>query len=268
MLAEGELDAVFVMTPPEQHAPMSLAAIERGLAVMCEKPLAASLGEAGAMARAATARGVATAVNFTYRSSPGPRLVARLVRNGAIGGLLAAELAYLQGRGLVQAGPFRDPLADLGAHLFDALRWWCGPLTRVGAAASVEEPRSWSLAGTLASGASVALTISRIATGRGNALLATLYGQRGALRLEFDVESVSVARCEVGSTEWQEVPIPPELRLTYAEFPTVHVDRLVGALRGDQAWPTFADGLAVQEVIEAAQRSAASGRFLALPLEP
>lgn len=270
MLDQAGLDAVFVMTPPEQHAPMSLAAIERGLAVMCEKPLAATLEEATAMASAAEARGVRTAVNFTYRSAAGPRFVARLVAEGAIGELLDAQVAYLQGRALTQLGPFRDPLTDLAPHLFDALDWWGGPLRQLAAfeADGGGLPPSWSLAGLFANGASVSVSVSRVASGRNNAILATLNGRSGSLRLAFDTEAVSVSHAAPGPSEWQELPIPAELRVDYASFPAVHFNRLVDALRGAEPFPTFEDGRRVQEMIEAARCSAAGGRSLRLPLEP
>jgi predicted dehydrogenase len=275
MLATGELDAVFVMTPPEQHAPMSLAAIERGLHVMCEKPLSVTLEESREMVRAAAGRGVRTAVNFTYRSSPGPRYVARLLANPGIGELLDVQIAYLQGRGLALPGPFRDPLSDLGAHAVDALFWWAdaaggGGLDGVAAFASRHTngtPLSWTAAGSLAGGATVGLSISRVAAGRGNAVLATLCGGAGSLKLDFDVEAVRVSRAEAGGAEWRELPIPPELHVDYVTFPRVHFDRLVGALLGEEQFPTFEDGLRVQEAIAAAERSAASGLVVRLPLE-
>ena len=265
MLATGGVDAVFVMTPPEQHAAMSLAALEAGCAVMCEKPLAATLDEARAMASAARRSGQRTAVNFTYRTSPGFRLVERLLDDPGIGEPLHVELSYLQGRGLTQPGPFRGALVDLGPHAFDALLWWLGPISRIGA---VSDPAglSWALAGRLGSGATLAATISRVAAGRGNAVLVTLSGRDGAIRLEFDVEDVRVTRAAAGTTEWREVPIPAELALDYATFPRVHWDRIVGALRGEEQFPDFEQGLRVQEVIAAAARSDERGELVALPL--
>jgi predicted dehydrogenase len=265
MLAAGEVDAVFVMTPPEQHAAMSVAALEAGCAVMCEKPLAATFAEARAMAAAAQRSGQRTVVNFTYRTSPGFRLVEQLLADPGIGEPLHAELSYLQGRGLTQPGPFRGALVDLGPHALDALLWWLGPVTRIGA---VSDPTglSWALAGRLGSGATLAATISRVAAGRGNAVLATLSGRQGAIRLEFDVEAVRVTRAVAGATDWREVPIPAELAIDYASFPRVHWDRIVGALRGEERFPDFEQGLRVQEVIEAAARSNERGELVSLPL--
>lgn len=270
MLAAGELDAVFVMTPPEQHAEMSLAALDCGLHVMCEKPLSVTLAESRAMVQAADSRAVRTAVNFTYRSSPGLRYLARLLAEPGIGELLDVQIDYLQGRGLALPGPFRDPLPDLGAHALDALFWWAGDgLSEIGALASRHAngaPLSWSAAGRLAGGATVGLSVSRVASGRGNAILATLSGRRAALRLEFDVEAVRVLRAEAASGDWTELPIPDDLRLDYAAFPRYHFDRIVGALRGEEEFPTFADGLRVQEAIAAAERSVERGEVVRLPL--
>src|SRR5687767_6536367 len=96
-----EVDAVFVMTPPELHAEMSIAALERGKHVMCEKPLASSLADAQAMTEAAERRGRRTAVNFTYRSVAALRTLERALVDPGIGQLLHAEVGYYQGRGLL-----------------------------------------------------------------------------------------------------------------------------------------------------------------------
>ena len=69
LLAQTPLDAVFVATPNDTHHPLVMAALERGLAVACEKPLAPTVAQAREMHAAATQRGVPTAVNFSYRSS-------------------------------------------------------------------------------------------------------------------------------------------------------------------------------------------------------
>ena len=57
---ERQIDAVVVSTPDHMHAPVSLAAMERGKHVYCEKPLTWSINEARQMARVARAKGVAT----------------------------------------------------------------------------------------------------------------------------------------------------------------------------------------------------------------
>jgi len=57
-LLAADIDAVVIATPPPLHAPMGLAAIAAGKHVLCEKPLAATLGEAHALRDAARAAGV------------------------------------------------------------------------------------------------------------------------------------------------------------------------------------------------------------------
>jgi predicted dehydrogenase len=69
LLGSETLDAVSNVTVDIMHAPISLAAIARDLAVLCEKPLATTLADARRMRDAASRRGVVTGVNFSYRNS-------------------------------------------------------------------------------------------------------------------------------------------------------------------------------------------------------
>jgi predicted dehydrogenase len=281
MLASGELDAVFVLTPPPLHAEMSIAAIEAGLATCCEKPLARSRAEAQAMVAAAERRGARTAVNFTYRSTTAHRLVARELGQIGIGRLHDLSLAYRQGRALTDGRYRRETLHDLGSHAVDALLWWAelagaGPPTAVAAmlASPAEEPAEqpgtplhWTLLIRLASGATATLTVSRVAAGFANAMDALAAGASGALRLSFETDRHGVERAAAGSAGWTPLPIPPDLELDYASFPAYHFDRIVGALRGEEQFPDFRQGLRVQAVLDAAEAAATSGEVVPLALD-
>src|SRR5438105_1962151 len=108
MIRSGLVDAVFVLTPAPFHAEMSIAALEAGLAVCCEKPLATSLAEAQAMADAAARLRLRTAVNFTYRSTTAHRLMARELAGRGVGRLHGLSVAYRQGRALWEARARRE----------------------------------------------------------------------------------------------------------------------------------------------------------------
>ena len=83
MLKSESLDCISNVTTDIMHAPVSLAAISRGAAVLCEKPLATSLADARRMRNAAARRTVISMVNFRYRNSAGAQAAAALIRGAA-----------------------------------------------------------------------------------------------------------------------------------------------------------------------------------------
>ncbi len=131
MLAEAELDAVIVATANDSHHPLSLAAIETGLHVLCEKPLAMNVDQATELAAAARQAGVVTMVPFTYRYMPMMQWLRQLIAEGYIGRPLQLNFRYYSGYALDGAYAWRfDPelagsgvIGDLGSHLIHLARW-------------------------------------------------------------------------------------------------------------------------------------------------
>jgi predicted dehydrogenase len=286
MLASGLIDAVVVETPPELHHPMSMAALARGLHVACEKPLATSVAQAREMEEAARRAGLRTAVNFTYRSMALQRYFAEVIEAGEIGDLLHFSIGYWQGRQLLPETPVRDALEDLGPHTFDALRWWAGAAgagevagvfslkgsdvargVPAGSAVSADRP-IWQGIIEMENGATGTAQISRVALGYANGVTASFHGTKGAVSLAFDVDEGTVSLARLGKVRpegrWTPLQIPPELQVSYEAFPAFHLDRIVGALRGEGAFTDFADGRKVQEIQEAALSSAVEGRWISL----
>ena len=88
------LDAVYVATPNHLHAAQTRACLDAGLAVLCEKPLAADLADARAMARAVRASGLPYATAFDQRHHPAHLRIAELVARGTLGTLTLVRLDY------------------------------------------------------------------------------------------------------------------------------------------------------------------------------
>ena len=138
MLEDPEVDLVDVCTPNNLHAEMSIAALEAGKHVACEKPLAGTLEEARAMKKAAAKaarRKIKTFVWFNYRRVPAVAFAHQLVQKGRLGRLFHVRASYLQDWGhddtpLVwrfdasQAGSGAH--GDLNAHIIDATRFITG----------------------------------------------------------------------------------------------------------------------------------------------
>lgn len=82
---EKDLDAVYVATPDHWHAPISIAAMRKGKHVLCQKPMAHSIGEARRMAQVARESRVATGLPVNNPTSEATRLISEWIRDGAIG---------------------------------------------------------------------------------------------------------------------------------------------------------------------------------------
>ena len=90
-LADRGVDAVYVSTTNDRHAPVTLAAADAGKHVLCEKPLAMTLEDARSMKEACDAAGVVLATNHHLRNATTHRTVRRLIEEGAVGEVLAAR---------------------------------------------------------------------------------------------------------------------------------------------------------------------------------
>ncbi len=130
LLADPDVDAVYLATPVDRHAPDTIAVLEAGKDVLVEKPMARSTAEAVAMAAAAERSGRRLAVCFYQRFNTRHREVRRLIGAGAIGRPTAARINF-SGRSRPRPGAWRfDParsgggvFADQGSHAVDLLRY-------------------------------------------------------------------------------------------------------------------------------------------------
>lgn len=136
----GQVDGVFIVTPNSQHAPLAIAAAQRGLHVLVEKPMAPTVKECQAMMTAARQRNVTLAVAHCMQWAP-PLVKARQVlQSGAIGAPISAS--FKMSFDAPQSGAWRQddpveagggPLYDVGVHSIDAAQQIMGPVARVSA---------------------------------------------------------------------------------------------------------------------------------------
>ena len=133
------LDLVVVASPNRVHAAHATAALQAGLAVVVDKPLAVSAAEAGALAALAEQRGLPLSVFQNRRWDGGFRTVAELVRTGKLGTVHRFESRFERWRPQLKGGwrELGDPaeagglLYDLGSHLVDQALTLFGPATEV-----------------------------------------------------------------------------------------------------------------------------------------
>jgi len=124
MIAEAELDAVVIAAPTTAHVPLALAAIERGIAVLVEKPLAATVEEGMRIVEASRAAGVPVQVGHVERFNPAVLELGRLIDEGWL-----STIYSIASR---RAGPFPARIRDVGVtvdlatHDADILSWIAG----------------------------------------------------------------------------------------------------------------------------------------------
>ena len=132
LLAMDELDGVVIATPSAAHAVQAVAALDRGLAVFCQKPLTRTALEARQVIDAARRADRLLDVDFSYRHLNGVAELRERIGSGAFGEIFAIDLVFHNAYGpdkpwfydLAQSGG--GCVMDLGVHLVDLAQWMCG----------------------------------------------------------------------------------------------------------------------------------------------
>jgi predicted dehydrogenase len=198
-----DLDGVVIATPSALHADQAVRALERGVAVFCQKPLARTAPEARRVVDAARAADRLLGVDLSYRHVTGLAELRRLVQDGALGHVYAADLVFHNAYGPDKPW-FQDArlsgggcVMDLGIHLVDLALWVLGFPEVKGVAATLRsrgEPLRGRSDGRvedhataqleLAGGTSVRLACSWwLAAGQECVIEASFYGTGGGASL-------------------------------------------------------------------------------------
>jgi levoglucosan dehydrogenase len=299
MLAAEELDALLVLTPNKSHFSSVMAALDRGLHVLCEKPLGMNARQAREMAQAAERAGVTTMVPFTYRFMPVNRYAKELVDTGWLGRPHHLNMRYYTGYGRSGAYMWRFDVGeagagvsgDLGAHWVYLARWFFGEIDAVTAVHTHLVPRAPRPDGApfevaddsalmileFANGATGSLHVTSLASEPGEfgqRHEIDLHGSEGSLHLLNDwVRTQRIDGSRPGDAETREIEVPERIwagarrdtvhntyRDVFREQDTMQRAWVTAIAEGRPASPDFADGLAVQRVLDAADRSAREGR--------
>lgn len=302
LLDRDDIDIIDVCTPGHLHAEVALAALKAGKHVLVEKPLANSVSECEDLVAAAAAAPGRAMLGFNYRRVPALALARELVAQGRLGTVQEARLSYLQDWLSDPQAPMTwrlrretagsGVLGDLGSHAVDQLHYLLGEhVTSAsgtlrtfvperpgpdGTEAVTVDDAAWATLHT-ASGVVASLEVSRVATGRKNALSIELYGTAGSLR--FDLERLN----ELVLTGAGDDPTAgastilvtePEHPYLQAWWPAGHVlgwdhtftsqaaDFLRAIATGEPAHAGFEDGLVVQRVLAAIETSHGLGGTL------
>lgn len=196
------IEAVTIVTPNHMHLPAAKAFLEKGINVICDKPLTASLADAEELAALAKASGSLFILTHNYSAYPMIREAREMVRSGALGAIRIVQAEYaqdwltepLEASGHKQAGWRTDParagggaIGDIGTHAYQLAAFVTGQLpSELSAELSsfvpgrrVDDNAHITL--RYASGARGSLWISQVAPGQLNGLRLRLYGDKGGL---------------------------------------------------------------------------------------
>ncbi|HEX2555736.1 MAG TPA: Gfo/Idh/MocA family oxidoreductase [Microvirga sp.] len=258
-------DCLYVASPPASHVAYAGAALERGRAVFCEKPLAVDLAAARGLVEAFEARGGRGAVNFPFASSPAVEQLAAWLRDGAVGAVreVTVEIAFAawprpwqaDAAGWLdrreQGGFTREVVSHF---LFLCLRL-LGPLRLdAGRASFPEAGRSErAIAARLDAGGIPVTLAGRVGgTDKADHNLWTAQGERGALRLR----DWSIAEKRDGDGPFAEAPGAIRNEEARPLVLARQLDKVAALTRGEkQNLATLRDALEVQEIVEAILRS-------------
>jgi predicted dehydrogenase len=296
VVERDDVDLVCVTTPPVFHLEMTLAALARGKAVLCEKPMAMTAAETEEMRRRAVEANVLAHVDHELRFVPARRRARELLAAGEVGRVRHAKVLF---RADWRAATDRawdwwsdersggGVLGAIGSHAVDALRWltdtevsevFCRLATHVAErsdseAGEMRRVTSDDEANLLLrlnasdvadESATAAISLSMVESGE-TAHRVEIFGERGALK----IEGLKLWRAEVGAGAWEEIetedaPLAAGMRDgEWARGFTVFSQKIIDAMREGrtsvEGAATFDDGHRTQLVLDAARRSHREG---------
>jgi len=206
MAAEGEredkIDFVVIVTPNDSHYPIARAALEHGIHVVCDKPLAASSEKAESLDRLARDRGLLFCVTYAYSAYPMVKQMRAMVANGDLGEIRFVHGEYpqewlatpLEKTGQKQSLWRTDParagisncVGDIGSHIENMVAYvtgleierLCARLDRIGEGRVLDDNASILI--DYLGGARGIYWSSQIAIGHDNGFRIRVYGTKGA----------------------------------------------------------------------------------------
>src|SRR2546423_4466005 len=295
IINRDDVDLISIVTPVVTHCEMTLAALDRGKHVLCEKPMAMNSEEARRMKERAQEAGVLALIDHELRFLPGRLKMRELLQAGEIGKIKHVKLTFRSDSRADITRPWNwwsdikqggGTLGAIGSHVVDGFRWLlsaevsevvCDLATHVrerqdaaGISREVTTDDEANLLlrfadGGLTDAATGNVSMSMVEAGKTEQLI-EIFGSEGALRVG---ESGDLFRSKVDDEEWQAVDVDrgelaAGLRDSgWARGFTAFSQQIVNALREGRTTvegaATFEDGYRTQLVLDAARRSHESG---------
>ncbi len=302
LVNDSQVEAVIIASPQQTHREIALAAFALGKPVFCEKPLGMGLDDSRAMVDAAQKSNCINMTGFNYIRTPASQLAREIVSSGEIGTLtyfrgehtedfLANPILPVSWR---TRGRANGNMGDLSPHIINAAFALAGPFDELIADIETVHKMRPSVNGPEAvtnddqahimcrfqSGTMGSLHISRIATGRKMGYIYEIFGTKGAIR--FDQEDQNALWLYRGDAkpdrqgftkiltgplhkDYQPFCLGPGHGTGYQDQIIIEARDFLEAIATKRStWPTFRDGMLVNQVIEAAWISHAERRWVSV----
>jgi len=138
LLAQDDVEMVFIATPDAEHARQSIAALDAGIHVLCEKPMAISIDEVRGMLAAQERSGCKLGINQVLRTNPRFAEAKRMTDSGYLGEVFYCEADYVHNISHLILTGWRGekrqnhtPFIGGGCHMIDLLRWCVGEVVEI-----------------------------------------------------------------------------------------------------------------------------------------
>ena len=292
VIDKGNLDALLVVTPDDTHHAITMDALDAGLHVLCEKPLAFNARQAKEMYEKAEEVGVKHMTFFTFRWPPHYRYLKELINGGYVGRCFDCHISLFTdfSRGGEYSWHYdrkhgNGMLSEYGAHMIDLARWLVGDIAKVnshlhmflnrpGPDGGVLDPTNDSvmLSIEFENGTQGSMQLSSLAYigTRGMDQRITLHGESGTLEARATFTSAEIRGVRDGEKEFRPLPVPDRILEGVDKANPFHV---ISQFTGDYLFidsilqdqpisPSFYDGLKAQEVIDAAKESHKMGQWV------
>ena len=256
LISRTELDAIDICTPPNLHADAAIAALQKGVPTLCEKPLARNPEEARRITEAATASGTLLMTAFCHRFEPSVEYVHNLIQSGTLGRPLMFRNRFGTRFAGVEQRWFSNvevagggALMDTSVHSVDLFRYLVGEVAASSSALATFNP----VISGLEDNAAMLLTSVDGAIGvieaswmtPWSANVVEIYGEKGAAVISYDTGETRY-RLE-GDAAWTLAQPEPGDRFVR------ELQHFAGVVRGEeQPRMTGHDGLRAVEVIHTA----------------
>lgn len=297
MLKNHQLDLVCIATPTFTHAPMTLAALESGAHVLCDKPMAMNTDESNAMLDKAKSLNRIHMMDHELRFNPTRQKIKELLDSGYVGKVQHVNISNISPS---WGDPASRPKGDWwsledkgggrlganGSHQIDLLRWWFGDVSAVIGQAKTMVPdrldkntgEAWTATADDVSWFSLEMEIGALANvfmsgvaGHNMGNHTQIFGTEGTILLSNDTEVLRIAK---RGEEFEELTIGDP----NADLPNVNkgiwnvsvvalMKELVSAIQEDRslnAGATFEDGLKCQKIMDAVRNSTTERRWISL----
>ena len=286
LVNDPKVQAIVIASPQSTHRAVAEAAFAAGKPVFCEKPMGETLADSRAMVAAAEASGCVNMVGFNYIRTPASQYARQLIASGEIG-----DVTWFRGEHTEDfladpqspatwrtTGMANGTMGDLAPHMINAALALLGPIDRL--IAEVETVHVNRPGGVVsnddhaqmmcrfASGAMGQMYFSRISTGRKMGYVYEVVGTKGAIRFDQEDQNAlwlyraSGPDANRGFTKILTGPAHPDY-LPFCQGPghgTGYQDQIIIEAKdflqaihsGKSSWPTFRDGMLVNQIVTAA----------------